>query len=52
MESINPRNLKAAGKSQNKVQEYKDMIAALAWGKDRHPHRLYHRLPFDTHRVG
>jgi radical SAM superfamily enzyme YgiQ (UPF0313 family) len=28
MESINPKNLKAAGKAQNKVQEYSEMIAA------------------------
>jgi radical SAM superfamily enzyme YgiQ (UPF0313 family) len=28
MESINPLNLKAAGKTQNKVQDYKDLIAA------------------------
>ncbi len=28
MESINPQNLKAVGKTQNKVQDYKDLIAA------------------------
>jgi radical SAM superfamily enzyme YgiQ (UPF0313 family) len=28
MESINPKNLKAAGKTQNKVQDYQDLIAA------------------------
>ncbi len=28
MESINPENLKAAGKTQNKVQDYKELIAA------------------------
>ncbi len=28
MESINPKNLKAAGKGQNHVQNYKDLIAA------------------------
>jgi radical SAM superfamily enzyme YgiQ (UPF0313 family) len=31
MESINPENLKAAGKTQNKVQDYKDLIGA--WHK-------------------
>lgn len=33
MESINPRNLKEAGKSHNKVQEYRDLIEA--WHRAR-----------------
>ena len=45
MESINPKNLKAAGKAQNKVQEYREMIAAWHRGKDRHAYRLHHRFP-------
>lgn len=37
MESINPKNLKATGKGQNRVQDYRDMI--LAW----------HNANIDTH---
>jgi hypothetical protein len=37
MESINPKNLKATGKGQNRVQDYKDMI--MAW----------HNAKIDTH---
>jgi len=45
MESINPKNLKAAGKAQNQVQDYSEMIAAWHTGKNRYAHCLYHRLP-------
>jgi radical SAM superfamily enzyme YgiQ (UPF0313 family) len=37
MESINPKNLKATGKGQNRVQDYRDMI--MAW----------HNVKIDTH---
>lgn len=48
MESINPENLKAAGKAQNRVQEYADMIAA--WHKAKIATHVAYIIgfPFDT----
>jgi radical SAM superfamily enzyme YgiQ (UPF0313 family) len=48
MESINPQNLKAAGKVQNKVREFRDMISA--WHSERIvTHAAYIiGFPFDT----
>ncbi len=48
MESINPKNLKAAGKTQNRVQEYKDLIAA--WHEAKIATHVAYILgfPFDT----
>ncbi len=48
MESINPKNLKAAGKMQNNVQDYKDLIAD--WHKAKiATHVAYiFGFPFDT----
>jgi radical SAM superfamily enzyme YgiQ (UPF0313 family) len=48
MESINPKNLKAAGKAQNKAQEFRDMISA--WHNDAIvTHAAYIiGFPFDT----
>jgi len=48
MESINPKNLKAAGKAQNKAQEYKEMIAA--WHGARIATHIAYIIgfPFDT----
>jgi radical SAM superfamily enzyme YgiQ (UPF0313 family) len=48
MESINPRNLKAAGKAQNKVQEYKEMIAAWHGAKIATHIAYIIGFPFDT----
>jgi radical SAM superfamily enzyme YgiQ (UPF0313 family) len=49
MESINPKNLKAAGKAQNKVREYKDMIAAWHNAKIATHIAYIIGFPFDTH---
>jgi radical SAM superfamily enzyme YgiQ (UPF0313 family) len=48
MESINPKNLKAAGKAQNKVQEYSEMIAA--WHGAKIATHIAHIIgsPFDN----
>jgi radical SAM superfamily enzyme YgiQ (UPF0313 family) len=48
LESINPKNLKAAGKMQNNVQDYKDLIAA--WHKAKiTTHVAYiFGFPYDT----
>jgi radical SAM superfamily enzyme YgiQ (UPF0313 family) len=48
MESINPKNLEAAGKKQNHVQDYKDLIGA--WHKAKiATHAAYiFGFPFDT----
>jgi radical SAM superfamily enzyme YgiQ (UPF0313 family) len=48
MESINPKNLKAAGKTQNNVQDYRELIAA--WHNARiSTHVAYiFGFPFDT----
>jgi hypothetical protein len=48
MESINPDNLKAAGKTQNKVQDYRDLIGA--WHKAKiATHVAYiFGFPYDT----
>jgi len=48
MESINPKNLKAAGKAQNKVKEYKDMIAAWHDAKIATHIAYIIGFPFDT----
>jgi radical SAM superfamily enzyme YgiQ (UPF0313 family) len=48
MESINPKNLKAAGKAQNKVQEYKEMIAAWHGAKIATHIAYIIGFPFDT----
>jgi len=48
MESINPNNLKAVGKAQNKVQEFKDMISTWhAAGIVTHAAYII-GFPFDT----
>jgi radical SAM superfamily enzyme YgiQ (UPF0313 family) len=48
MESINPQNLKAVGKTQNQVQNYKDLI--LTWRQARiATHAAYiFGFPYDT----
>ena len=48
MESINPKNLKAAGKMQNHVQDYKDLIAA--WHKAKIATHIAYifGFPYDT----
>jgi len=48
MESINPKNLKAAGKMQNNVQDYKDLIAA--WHEAKIPTHVGYifGFPYDT----
>jgi radical SAM superfamily enzyme YgiQ (UPF0313 family) len=48
MESINPKNLKAAGKPQNKVQEYSEMIGA--WHRAKIATHIAYIIgfPFDT----
>jgi radical SAM superfamily enzyme YgiQ (UPF0313 family) len=48
MESINPKNLEAAGKKQNHVQDYKDLIGA--WHKAKiATHAAYiFGFPYDT----
>jgi radical SAM superfamily enzyme YgiQ (UPF0313 family) len=48
MESINPQNLKAAGKTQNKVQDYKDLIAAWHNAKIATHVAYIFGFPFDT----
>ena len=48
MESINPRNLKAAGKTQNKVQEYREMIGAWHGAKIATHIAYIIGFPFDT----
>lgn len=48
MESINPENLKAAGKTQNKVQDYKDLIAAWHEAKIATHVAYIFGFPFDT----
>jgi radical SAM superfamily enzyme YgiQ (UPF0313 family) len=48
MESINPLNLKAAGKTQNKVQDYKDLIAAWHHSKIATHVAYIFGFPFDT----
>jgi radical SAM superfamily enzyme YgiQ (UPF0313 family) len=48
MESINPKNLKAAGKAQNKVQEYREMIAAWHGAKIATHVAYIIGFPFDT----
>jgi radical SAM superfamily enzyme YgiQ (UPF0313 family) len=48
MESINPKNLKVAGKAQNKVQEYRDMIAAWHGAKIATHIAYIIGFPFDT----
>ena len=48
MESINPKNLKAAGKAQNRVQEYADMIAAWHEAKIATHVAYIIGFPFDT----
>ncbi len=48
MESINPDNLKAAGKTQNKVGDYKDLIAAWRRVKVATHAAYIFGFPFDT----
>jgi radical SAM superfamily enzyme YgiQ (UPF0313 family) len=48
MESINPLNLKAVGKTQNKVQDYKDLIAAWHNAKIATHVAYIFGFPFDT----
>lgn len=48
MESINPKNLKAAGKPQNRVQEYREMIAAWHEAKIATHVAYIIGFPFDT----
>jgi radical SAM superfamily enzyme YgiQ (UPF0313 family) len=48
MESINPLNLRAAGKTQNKVQDYKDLIAAWHGAKIATHVAYIFGFPFDT----
>ena len=48
MESINPENLKAAGKAQNKVQDYKDMVNAWHEAKIVTHAAYIVGFPFDT----
>ncbi len=48
MESINPENLKAAGKAQNKIQEYREMIAAWHGAKIATHIAYIIGFPFDT----
>jgi radical SAM superfamily enzyme YgiQ (UPF0313 family) len=48
MESINPRNLEAAGKAQNKVKEYREMIAAWHEAKIATHIAYIIGFPFDT----
>jgi hypothetical protein len=48
LESINPKNLQSAGKCQNRVQDYRDMIAA--WHQARIATHVAYIIgfPFDT----
>jgi len=48
MESINPKNLKAAGKMQNHVQDYKDLIAAWHNAKIATHIAYIFGFPYDT----
>jgi hypothetical protein len=48
MESINPKNLKAAGKAQNQVQDYREMIAAWHAAKIATHIAYIIGFPFDT----
>jgi radical SAM superfamily enzyme YgiQ (UPF0313 family) len=48
MESINPKNLKAAGKMQNNVQDYKDLIATWHNAKIATHVAYIFGFPFDT----
>ncbi|NWG13072.1 MAG: radical SAM protein [Acidobacteria bacterium] len=48
MESINPKNLRAAGKAQNKVQEYREMVAAWHEAKIATHVAYIIGFPFDT----
>jgi len=48
LESINPGNLKAAGKAQNKVPEYSEMIAAWHGAKIATHIAYIIGFPFDT----
>ena len=48
MESINPKNLKAVGKTQNNVQDYKDLIAAWHNAKIATHVAYIFGFPFDT----
>jgi radical SAM superfamily enzyme YgiQ (UPF0313 family) len=48
MESINPKNLKAAGKAQNQVQDYTQMIAAWHAAKIATHIAYIIGFPFDT----
>jgi radical SAM superfamily enzyme YgiQ (UPF0313 family) len=48
MESINPDNLKAVGKTQNHVQDYKDLIAAWHNAKIATHIAYIFGFPFDT----
>ncbi len=48
MESINPENLKAAGKTQNKVQDYRELISAWHNAKIATHVAYIFGFPFDT----
>lgn len=48
MESINPQNLKAVGKTQNNVQDYRDLIAAWHQAKIATHVAYIFGFPFDT----
>jgi radical SAM superfamily enzyme YgiQ (UPF0313 family) len=48
MESINPKNLKAAGKMQNNVQDYKNLVAAWHNAKIATHVAYIFGFPFDT----
>lgn len=48
MESINPENLKAAGKTQNNVQDYRNLIAAWHGAKIATHVAYIFGFPFDT----
>jgi radical SAM superfamily enzyme YgiQ (UPF0313 family) len=48
MESINPENLKAVGKTQNNVQSYKDLISAWRQKKITTHAAYIFGFPFDT----
>jgi radical SAM superfamily enzyme YgiQ (UPF0313 family) len=48
MESINPENLKAAGKTQNQVKDYKDLISAWHSAKIATHVAYIFGFPFDT----
>jgi radical SAM superfamily enzyme YgiQ (UPF0313 family) len=48
MESINPENLKAAGKTQNNVKDYRDLIAAWHDAKIATHVAYIFGFPFDT----